>query len=85
MPLHHSSMVVRNSNGLVCILLLGHEYMMAQSEVALFLGNLVPAGRKMEGCGWVPTCLPLLASTLFLLLACTEEPQLLKRQYTQEQ
>lgn len=48
MPMHYSSMVVRNSNVLVFIFLLGHEYMIAQSEVALFLRSLVPAGTKME-------------------------------------
>lgn len=48
MPMHYSSMVVRNSNVLVFIFLLGHEYMIAQSEVALFLWSLVPAGTKME-------------------------------------
>lgn len=46
--MHYSSMVVRNLNVLVFIFLLGHEYMIAQSEVALFLVSLVPAGTKME-------------------------------------
>lgn len=57
MPPYYSSLVVRNSNRLVCIFLLGHEYMMAGSEVALFLGSLVPAGTKMEnmaGCQLAP-------------------------------
>lgn len=86
MPLHHSSMVVRNSNRLVCIFLLGHEYMMAQSEVALFLGSLVPAGRKMEGRGLMPACLPPPACfwTLFIPVAYTNQ-QLLECQYTQTQ
>lgn len=57
--MHYSSMVVRNSNVLVFIFLLGHEYMIAQSEVALFLWSLVPAGTKMEDVTWCQLFFPL--------------------------
>lgn len=60
--MHYSSMVVRNSNVLVFIFLLGHEYMIAQSEVALFLWSLVPAGTKMEDVTWCQL-LPLFPSS----------------------
>lgn len=60
--MHYSSMVVRNSNVLVFIFLLGHEYMIAQSEVALFLWSLVPAGTKMEDVTWCQLLPPFLSS-----------------------